>query len=289
MRDDFAVFILSHGRANKVVTVDALKTCGYTGVWYILVDDEDDQYDLYCKNYGKDRIIKFSKAEMDGKFDIMDNFDAGRQVPTFARNALPQIAKDMGYTYFLELEDDYELFSARTKTKDGKHLCQFYVRDLDSIVDEMIEFLDVSGAWTVTFAQDGDFLGGLNGAVYKKGIHRKAMQTFFCRTDTPWQFLGRFNDDVNAYVEWGKKGHLFMTVTALSVHQPETQKNSGGITDAYKTFGTYTKSFYSVMLNPSCVKIADMGQSHRRIHHSIDWKYAVPVIISSKFRNYTEE
>ena len=117
MRDDFAVFILSHGRADKVVTVDALKTCGYTGVWYILVDDEDDQYDLYCKNYGKDRIIKFSKAEMDGKFDIMDNFDAGRQVPTFARNALPQIAKDMGYTYFLELEDDYELFSARTKTK----------------------------------------------------------------------------------------------------------------------------------------------------------------------------
>ena len=288
MRNDFAVFILSHGRADRVVTVDALKTCGYTGKWYILIDNEDSQADLYYKNFGKENVIMFDKAAMDGKFDIMDNFDMGRKVPTFARNALPQIAKDLGYTYFLELEDDYELFSARTKTKDGQHLCQFYVRDLDSIIDLMIEFLDLSGAWTVTFAQDGDFLGGVNGNVYKKGIYRKAMQTFFCRTDRPWQFLGRMNDDVNSYVEWGRKGNLFMTVTALSVHQPETQKNSGGITETYQSLGTYMKSFYTVMLNPSCVKIAEMGQSHRRIHHSIDWKYAVPVIISDRFRNYKE-
>lgn len=286
MRNDFAVFILSHGRAENVVTVNTLKTCGYTGLWYILVDDEDDQYELYKQIYGEDKIIQFSKAEMEGKFDIMDNFDMGRKVPTYARNALPQIAKDMGFTYFLELEDDYESFSTRTRTKDGKHLCQFYIRDLDSIIDEMIEFLDLSGAMTVTFAQDGDFLGGVNGNVYKKGIHRKTMQTFFCRTDKPWQFLGRMNDDVNAYVEWGRKGGLFMSITALSVHQPETQKNAGGITETYQTLGTYMKSFYSVMLNPSCVKISEMGESHRRIHHSIDWKYAVPVIISSKFRNY---
>ena len=98
MRNDFAVFILSHGRADNVVTVDALKTCGYTGKWYILIDDEDDQEEKYYENFGKDNVIKFCKSEMEGKFDIMDNFDMGRKVPTYARNALPQIAKDLGYT-----------------------------------------------------------------------------------------------------------------------------------------------------------------------------------------------
>ena len=41
MRNDFVVFILSHGRANSLVTVDSLNRCGYTGKWYIILDDED--------------------------------------------------------------------------------------------------------------------------------------------------------------------------------------------------------------------------------------------------------
>ena len=41
MRDDFAAFILSHGRANNIKTVKALKEGNYTGKWYFLLDDED--------------------------------------------------------------------------------------------------------------------------------------------------------------------------------------------------------------------------------------------------------
>ena len=283
MRDDFACLILSHGRADKVVTVSTLKKCGYTGKWYILIDDEDDQEQKYYENFGKEHVIKFCKKDMEGKFDIMDNFDAGRSVPTFARNYLHTLAKQLGLTYFLELEDDYSSLSMRIKSKTD-NLCQFYIRDLDSIIDAMIDFLNETGALTVTMAQDGDFLGGINGAVYKRKLHRKAMQTFFCRTDKPFQFLGRFNDDVNAYIEYGKKGELFFTVCSLSCHQAETQSNSGGITEAYKKFGTYAKSFYSVMLNPAFVKISVMGETHGRIHHLIDWKYAVPVIINERYK-----
>lgn len=52
----------------------------------------------------------------------------------------------------------------------------------------------------------------------------------------------------------------------------------------YKSTGTYVKSFYSVMLAPSCVKVAMMGQSHQRIHHSINWEHCCPKIISDRFR-----
>ena len=43
MRDDFAVFILSHKRADRVLTVESLKKCGYTGKYYIICDNEDPQ------------------------------------------------------------------------------------------------------------------------------------------------------------------------------------------------------------------------------------------------------
>ena len=38
------------------------------------------------------------------------------------------------------------------------------------------------------------------------------------------------------------------------------------------------------MCAPSCVKVGMMGENHRRIHHSIDWKYAVPKILSDKYK-----
>lgn len=49
MRNDFAVFILTHGRADNVVTVPAIKKAGYTGKIYFIIDDEDEQAEEYKK------------------------------------------------------------------------------------------------------------------------------------------------------------------------------------------------------------------------------------------------
>ena len=40
---DFAVFILSHGRADTISTYRALRDGGYTGRTYVVIDNEDDQ------------------------------------------------------------------------------------------------------------------------------------------------------------------------------------------------------------------------------------------------------
>lgn len=45
MTNDFCVFILTHGRADNVVTLKTLLADGYTGDWYMVIDDEDDQED----------------------------------------------------------------------------------------------------------------------------------------------------------------------------------------------------------------------------------------------------
>lgn len=280
MRDDFAIFILSHGRANNIFTVKSLKRENYTGKWYIVCDDGDSQLDEYKKLYG-DHVIVFSKKEAVKLFDIMDNFD-GDGVPTFARNALWGIAKELNLKYYLELEDDYTGFRIRQETEG--HLPLYDVANFDAVCDAFIEFLDVSGAYTVAFAQTGELLGGLHCDIWRKQLKRKAMNAFFCRTDKPFYFLGRFNDDVNAYISYGKTGGIFLTTPIVTLCQLETQTNSGGITDAYVSFGTYVKSFYSVMLRPDCCKISELGRKHKRVHHVIDNKCAYPQIISSKFK-----
>ena len=159
-----------------------------------------------------------------------------------------------------------------------------YVTQLDLVIEETLDFLDTSGALTVAWAQTGDFIGGMGSRVYKERLTRKAMNSFFCRVDRKFDFIGRINEDVNTYTWRGTRGELMFTIADMSLNQQDSQQNSGGMTELYLNAGTYVKSFYSVIVAPSCVKIAEMGCGHRRIHHLVDWETCAPKIISSRFK-----
>lgn len=280
MERKFAVLILSHGRAKNVVTYKTLRKCGYIGEIYIVIDDEDIQEQEYKDAYGK-CVIKFCKTEYMEKTDSM-NPQKPRNVVVYARNAAHDIAKGLNLTHFLVLDDDYKTFE--WKYIDDEKLKGLPIKNMDSVIEKMLNFLDVSGALTVAMAQGGDFIGGKDGGFFQKKIARKAMNSFFCRTDRPFKFIGAINEDTNAYTSLGNKGKLFFTITDISLTQAQTQKNSGGLTDAYLDSGTYVKSFYTVMLCPSCAKISEMGNKYKRIHHQIQWRYAVPKILNEKWK-----
>lgn len=281
MRKDFAVFILSHGRADRVNTIQALNKGGYSGKIYIILDNIDEQVEEYKKRYGADRIIIFDKEKAAIDCDTMDNWGK-RNIVLFARNSCHRIAKDLGLTYFLELDDDYSSFDFRFADKNK--LAAKKITDLDRLFDDMIQFLDDSGSLTVALSQGGDYMGGVNGKYYWKMLSRKAMNAFFCRTDRPFKFLGTINEDTNMYITYGSRGHKIFSVTQASLIQKETQQNAGGLTDIYLDVGTYVKSFYSVMCMPSAAKVSLMGQTHMRIHHKINWNNCVPLILSDKHR-----
>ena len=128
------------------------------------------------------------------------------------------------------------------------------------------------------------FYGGADGGNIKKKILRKAMNTFFCSTERPFKFIGRINEDVNTYCYYGSQGNLFLTLLEASINQMDSQTNKGGMTDAYNALGTYTKSFYTVLCCPSCVKLSVMISRHPRIHHIVSWENCVPKIISDRFK-----
>lgn len=279
--DNFAVFILTHGRPDKVITYRSLRKQGYTGPIYLLVDDEDKTLPAYQEQYGQEVII-FSKEDIASRYDEGDNFQDRRAV-FYARNASFEIAKELGLDFFLQLDDDYTLFVH--KFTEDLVFREKPILDLDRVFGAILEYYKSIPALTIAMAQNGDFFGGSNSLhAHKLGIKRKAMNTFFCSTHRPFSFMGRINEDVNTYVTLGNRGALIFTIFSVSIIQESTQQSSGGMTELYQSQGTYVKSFYTVMYAPSCVKISEIGQSYRRIHHRIKWSNAVPKIIGEEHR-----
>lgn len=278
---DFVVFILTHGRADNVYTYKALKQAGYTGRIILVIDNEDADADKYYSLYGEDNVYMFNKLSQALNVDAMGP-DNDRKAILYARCACFDIAKNLGYKYFLELDDDYTNF--RSRVVRGEHLATEYIRKFDELVDIVLEFLDTSNAHTVALSQIGDFIGGKNSKVCKDRLTRKAMNTFFCRTDRPFRWSGKMNEDVTTYVNLGSRGYLFFTVADVSIDQLATQSLSGGMSGGYLDSGTYVKTFYTIIACPSCVKMYTMGVTNKRFHHVIDWDKAVPKIISGKYR-----
>lgn len=282
IKSNFVVFILTHNRPDNVLTYKAIIKSGYTGKIYFVVDNEDKHINKYIENYGKDNVLIFDKKKKSKEFDTMDLPEASRNAVVYARNACFDFAEQMGIKYFLELDDDYIEF--RQRFIQNGVLKSRYVLDFDSCCEETIDFLEKSNALTIAWSQIGDFIGGANSELFKNKVKRKAMNSFFCKTSRRFDFIGRINEDVNTYVSLGSKGEIILTVCDLSLNQRATQQNEGGMTDLYMQEGTFTKSFYTIICSPSCVKIGVIGVNYFRYHHSIDWNYAVPKIIDCKYK-----
>lgn len=273
VNENFAVFILTHGRPDNVKTLTTLKKCGYTGKIYFIVDNEDKTANKYIQNFGIEYVKIFDKKAEADKVDEGNNFD-NRKVIIHARNACFGIAKEIGITYFAQLDDDYYYFGYRYEA--GARI----IKNLDVVFSIVLDFYKSVNIKSIAFGQGGDHIGGFGGIKLK----RKCMNSFFCSTEREFKFVGSINEDVNTYTTLGNRGEVFFTFTNLQLDQKDTQSNKGGMTDEYALTGTYVKSFHTVMMHPSGVRVAMMNSSNPRIHHTIKWNNTVPLILDEKYR-----
>lgn len=278
--DTFAVFILTHGRPNKVVTLRSLQQCGYSGKLYFIIDNQDKTAADYIANFGAENVIIFDKEQAAQECDLGNNFDERRTI-LMARNACFGIAESLGLTHFLQLDDDYGYFTYKFPEETGRRI----PKDIDSLFAGFLRYYEESGALSLACSQMGDFIGGIdNGRKMYRFSKRKCMNTFFCSTKRPFKFIGAMNDDVNTYLSLGSRGDLFLTIPPFGINQKMTQQQKGGLTEMYLKFGTYCKSFTTVMMVPSCCKVSMMRTARGRLHHCVDWKTAVPCIIRQEHK-----
>lgn len=111
LMNDYCVFIPTYKRSENVETYKTLRSGGYTGKIYLVVDDKDPELEVYRNKY-KDQVLVFSKDEIAKRIDVCDNFSEKNSV-IYARNKIPELARDVGVKYYLVLDDDYNRFSYR--------------------------------------------------------------------------------------------------------------------------------------------------------------------------------
>jgi hypothetical protein len=270
MNKDFAIFILTHGRPDNVKTTKTLLRSGFTGRICYIVDNEDKTINQYIENFGKENVFIFDKKAYADKVDEGNNFDERRTI-THARNACFDIAEQIGVTYFMQLDDDY--YEISYKLDNNLFYKQRQIRgSMDIVFQSLIDYYNSINALSISFAQCGDFIGGVNNGLFNSiGRRRKCMNSFLCSTKRRFQFIGAMNEDVNTYTTLQSRGSLFLTFPNVAINQMSTQEQSGGITDMYKKYGTYCKAFTTVMMMPASTKVKMMGQVNPRLHHSIKW------------------
>lgn len=284
--NDFAVFILTHGRPEKQITYNTIKKQGYTGRIVFIVDDEDETVKDLKKNYPKDEIEIFNKKEIAKTFDTFDLSEERRTI-VFARNASFEIAEKIGVKYFIQFDDDYTDFHY-VRVANGK-TTQPLVKNMDKVLELFLNYYkENENILTLCMIQGGDLIGGAkSGTIKNKKMpfkKRKVMNSFICSTDRPYKFIGRINEDVNTYTTLGGRGEIMLSIPQVKLVQKQTQSNKGGMTDIYLDKGTYLKSFYTVITRPDCTTVALMGDSKMRLHHSIKWENAIPKILSEKYK-----
>ena len=277
----FAVFILSHGRAKTICTYRALRRCGYTGDLYVVIDNEDSDEVEYRRKFGDD-IIQFDKRDYVAKTDLGDT-DNDRRIGVFARNFIQDKAKEMGYQYHLQLDDDIHGFAVR-KVIDGK-LATTPIRNMDRVLEAMCQFMDDTPTTALSFGLAMYYVGGPASRQWKQQMLHKTMTTFLMRADHIEYFHMRMNDDITTSALNVSRGMIYYTYMPLMVEVDGTQEQKGGMTDIYVDNGTYRKSFYTVMALPSCSYVATMGLSYERIHHEVRWANCAPKVLSEGYRH----
>lgn len=279
--NDFVAFILTHGRPDHIYTTKTLRDCGYTGPIVYVVDNEDKTLDKYYENFGEENIEVFDKKRYADSIDEGNNFD-DRKVIVHARNACFDIAKKLGYTYFIQLDDDYTDFRYKIDG-EGNFINMKLIRSLDEVFKKLLDFYKSIDAKSIALSQGGDWIGGVNNASSSMSLKRKAMNSFICSIERPFTFVGALNEDVNTYTVLGSRGNLFFTIPLVALQQKATQSQESGMTDIYKKFGTFIKSFTTVMMLPSSV-VASYQESMGRIHHKVNWRNTVPKILSEEYK-----
>lgn len=280
---DFVVFILTHGRADKQYTYRTLRKQGYTGRCVFILDNEDKQIAKYKQTYGEDNCYIFDKLAISKRMDEVLKGD--RRTIVYARNACFDAARYLGYRYFIELDDDYTSFNWRFDNE-----CRYIprapgIKNLDAVFNFILKYYVNTPLMSIAMAQGGDFVGGSsNNMLQSIGTKRKAMNSFICSIDRQFEFKGRINEDVNVYTQLTAVGKIFLTIVQCSLEQKTTQTNKGGMTDVYKDSGTYIKSFFSVIVCPSGVKVAQLKSKNSRIHHKVFWDNVAPKILQEKWR-----
>lgn len=280
MTNKFAIFITTHGRADNQITLNTFKALGYTGDWYLVIDDTDTQRDAYIENYGEEHIIIFNKCAYIELTDVCNVVPQPKAV-VFARNAVEDIAVYLGYKYFMVVDDDVTRLRLRYEMC-GSLKSANLTNCIDQILDGAVQFMEDSGVACVTFGFTNTYRGGAAAVEKFTSRNRLCAELFIRNADKPIKWRANFVEDLITSIDAGVSGNVWLQFIPIQLELCMSEgAMSGGMSDAYNQTGRF--KFYSMpsIIYPNCISVEFDGTKWRTRTKA---EYSVPKIISSRYR-----
>ena len=280
MTKKFAVFILTHGRPNNQLTVKSLQDVGYTGEWYLVVDDQDNTFDEYVKVWGADRVILFNKDY------FIRNTDTGLHTPVpkfavFARNAIEHIAKEMGYKTFMMLDDDITKFRIRLPVGDSLKSFQFTTQ-FNSIIEDSVDYVLSCDIACLGLGFCNLYIGGVGNFNKENPRQRLCAEAFIRNTSHPISWRLNMVEDLITSIDAAMTGEVWFQFLPIQCEIKMSEGAvDGGNSDVYRQFGMYRISFMPVIAYPSSNAVR-FGKKTWASTTTPD--KCIPKIISSRYR-----
>lgn len=271
----YAVFIISHERADRVETYSTLRSSGYTGQIYVVIDDEDTQLLKYQNRFGTD-VLVFNKRRCSDATDTLESSKRSASA-VYARNAVEVMANARGLDAFIVMDDDITNLRFRWMEDD---VCKsLRAGSLDSVLDWYCEYLCTCDIATLSFEHCMFYLGGISDD--KIANERWTYQIHIRNVKYPVDWIAVFNEDIITEISTATRGYIWWSLPHIVFDNVAMNCESGGVKELYESISKYKRAFMATVANPSSCK---PGYSHGKLRIQQNKKTSYPMIISGRWK-----
>lgn len=278
---NFAVFITTHERADRVLTYDALRHSGYTGTIYLVVDDEDTQIDDYLGTY-REEVLIFSKQKYMNMCDTIIPTTQKASV-TYPRLFVEDVAKDYRLDAFMVIDDDMPTF--RYRWVDGDVVRSMSMKSgMNEVLEMYAQYIIDNDIAVTSFVHTMFYVAGTKNLNKRITEQRELNGVFIRNTKFDVDWTGVMRQDMITNLLTSRRGYIWWALPFVvfeTMPMNEVGVNEGGMKSTYDAISHYNRAFLGVIAVPSCLKI---GCANGRIKIACDWNNGCAKIISGRYK-----
>lgn len=274
---DFAVFICTHGRPTAQHTLKALRTAGYSGKIYLVVDDEDPTVDglrVVSQEYAAE-ILMFNKHLFISRSDTGTN-EIHNKCILYAKNFCEQVALEKNLTAFVIADDDIVGFRFRYKNEGHLRSARVY-STLDGIFSLLVEYMLSTdmlalgmGYPQMYFNSDEDI-----------SKHRIPYQFVFRNVSKKVEWMSWFQEDIVTAIYYNSIGELLLSLPIVQLMVMSCDGEDGGMKSEYVSNPSIKRAMQQFVYLPSMFKIKWSKQMYKAC---VQWNNAYPKVLSGRYK-----
>lgn len=274
--------ICTHGRPKTQHTLSLLRSCGYTGDIYLVVDDEDNTVEELKANYSELGAI-VSMFNKEHYFQTMDKGtnENHRACILYAKGYCEDLARELGLDAFVIADDD--LLSFRFRYCDGDSLkSQKITSNLDAVLEAYVEYMLSSNISATGFGFTQFYFTGVDSFGYENMQKYRVPYNFvFRNTKHRVDWLSWFGEDVISGVYYNKIGQIWTATPLVQQEIFPLATQEGGMKDVYDGNQSIRLAMQNLMYLPSEIKPFLYKGKYMA---AIKRENAFPKIISGSFK-----